>query len=159
MNRSFPIDIAVKILLMMVLTLAVIFVPNIFEVDIEDADVVVYRSKKCKCVGNWVDHLKDNGFSVAIRKVMLIRSVRKENGIPSGFSSCHTAIAGKYFIEGHVPAESISTLIKYQPDIVGIALPGRIDQDNPEEIEMGFPEEVIYFSSDGLYKPFDERIF
>ena len=142
MNRSFPIDIAVKILLMMVLTLAVIFVPNIFEVDIEDADVVVYRSKKCKCVGNWVDHLKDNGFSVAIRKVMLIRSVRKENGIPSGFSSCHTAIAGKY-----------------QPDIVGIALPGRIDQDNPEEIEMGFPEEVIYFSSDGLYKPFDERIF
>ena len=82
-----------------------------------------------------------------------------QNGIPSGFSSCHTAIAGKYFIEGHVPAESISTLIKYQPDIVGIALPGRIDQDNPEEIEMGFPEEVIYFSSDGLYKPFDERIF
>ena len=38
--------------------------------------------------------------------------------------SCHTTILGKYFIEGHVPLEAINKLLKEQPDIDGIALPG-----------------------------------
>ena len=38
--------------------------------------------------------------------------------------SCHTAILGKYFIEGHVPLEAINKLLKERPDIDGIALPG-----------------------------------
>ena len=31
---------------------------------------------------------------------------------------------GKYFIEGHVPLEAVNKLLKEQPDIDGIALPG-----------------------------------
>jgi hypothetical protein len=38
--------------------------------------------------------------------------------------SCHTTIIGKYFIEGHVPLEAINKLLKEQPSIDGIALPG-----------------------------------
>ena len=38
--------------------------------------------------------------------------------------SCHTTIMGKYFIEGHVPLQAVNKLLKEQPDIDGIALPG-----------------------------------
>ena len=33
-------------------------------------------------------------------------------------------IRDRYFIEGHVPFEAVNKLLKEQPDIDGIALPG-----------------------------------
>ena len=37
--------------------------------------------------------------------------------------SCHTAIFGDYFVEGHVPIEAVNKLLEEKPDIDGIALP------------------------------------
>tara|TARA_R110002096_G_scaffold401374_3_gene598159 strand:+ start:84 stop:374 length:291 start_codon:yes stop_codon:yes gene_type:complete len=45
-----------------------------------------------------------------------------ELGVPREFSACHTAAAGGYWLEGHVPAESISALLKDAPeDVAGVA--------------------------------------
>ena len=67
--------------------------------------------------------------------------------------SCHTTIIGKYFIEGHVPFEAVEKLLKEQPDIDGIALPGMPigtpgmpgDKDEPY---------VIYQLKDGKFSVF-----
>ena len=50
--------------------------------------------------------------------------IKKKHNIPLEMQSCHTTILDKYFIEGHVPIEAINKLLKEQPDIDGIALPG-----------------------------------
>lgn len=44
--------------------------------------------------------------------------------VPQALGSCHTAIVGKYVIEGHVPAADIDRLLDEQPDVLGLAVPG-----------------------------------
>ena len=53
---------------------------------------------------------------------MLFRS--RALGVPPEAASCHTAVIGGYFIEGHVPAEDITRLLDEHPDISGLAVPG-----------------------------------
>jgi hypothetical protein len=44
--------------------------------------------------------------------------------VPSTLESVHTGKVGRYFIEGHVPAEDILLLLKEQPRARGLAVPG-----------------------------------
>jgi hypothetical protein len=53
-----------------------------------------------------------------------LQTVKQKYNIPLEMQSCHTTIIGEYFIEGHVPYEAINKLLKEQPNIDGIALPG-----------------------------------
>ena len=50
--------------------------------------------------------------------------IKERYGIPQELGSCHTTIIGNYFVEGHMPLEAVERLLKEQPDIAGIALPG-----------------------------------
>lgn len=50
--------------------------------------------------------------------------VKERYGVPKEMESCHTTIIGNYFVEGHVPLEAVEKLMKEQPDIAGIAMPG-----------------------------------
>lgn len=97
---------------------------NGFSNDAHAENVVVYKSPTCGCCNKWVDHLKQNGFTVTTRDMKDIRPVKKKFGVKSGFQSCHTAKIGKYFIEGHVPASDIKRLLKEKPDIRGLSVPG-----------------------------------
>jgi hypothetical protein len=51
-------------------------------------------------------------------------SIKRKHQIPQNMESCHTAVIGDYFVEGHVPIEAIEKLLSEKPDIDGIALPG-----------------------------------
>ena len=45
--------------------------------------------------------------------------------VPASIGSCHTATAGGYVIEGHVPADVIARLLRERPkQVVGIGVPG-----------------------------------
>jgi len=43
--------------------------------------------------------------------------------IPTSLGSCHTAVAGGYAIEGHVPAKDVQRLLRERPDAIGLAVP------------------------------------
>ena len=46
-------------------------------------------------------------------------------GVPSALRSCHTAVVGKFLIEGHVPAADVKKLISTAPKgVLGLAVPG-----------------------------------
>lgn len=45
-------------------------------------------------------------------------------GVPEDMQSCHTAVAGSCFIEGHVPEQVIARLLYERPDIAGLTVPG-----------------------------------
>jgi hypothetical protein len=84
----------------------------------------VYKSRTCGCCQKWVDYLRDRGYAVEVSNVLDLARVKRELGVPSSASSCHTASVGGYFIEGHVPEEDISRLLAERPGIAGLAVPG-----------------------------------
>ena len=87
-------------------------------------DVEVFKTSSCGCCYGYVLFLEEERFKVKKTDMRSLQSIKKKYNIPLEMQSCHTTILGKYFIEGHVPIEAINKLLKEQPDIDGIALPG-----------------------------------
>lgn len=91
--------------------------------DAEEVKAMVYKSPTCGCCSKWIDHLEANGFEVESKDVANVTPVKRMNGVPMNLASCHTAIIGGYFIEGHVPAEDVKRLLAERPDVAGLAVP------------------------------------
>jgi len=112
------------------------------------AEITVYKSATCSCCGQWVEHLRANGFSVKVYETDNVAPVKKRAGIPGGLESCHTAFIGGYAIEGHVPAREIRRLLTEKPQARGLSVPGMPSgspgMDGPPE-----PYEVILFGDEG----------
>lgn len=87
-------------------------------------DIVVYRSPSCGCCGKWVEHLKNNQFNVVDKVLENVQSVKDQYGVAPEIASCHTALAGGYVIEGHVPVADIKKLLLTKPKVTGITVPG-----------------------------------
>ena len=108
----------------------------------ENAKVTVYKSPTCGCCTKWMDHLEENDFDVDFRDMRDVSPIKRANGVPPGMSSCHTALVGGYFIEGHVPAEDLKRLLKERPEIAGLTVPGMpigspgMEGPNPERYRV-----------------------
>ena len=87
-------------------------------------NVEVFKTPSCGCCYGYVLFLEEEKFKVKQTDMRSLQSIKQKYNIPLEMQSCHTTILGKYFIEGHVPIEAINKLLKEQPDIDGIALPG-----------------------------------
>ena len=90
----------------------------------EKPKITVFYSPTCSCCKEYLAYLKVQGFPVEEKETRDMLSVKEKYQIPSEMESCHTAVIGDYFIEGHVPAEAIKKLLEEKPKIDGIALPG-----------------------------------
>ena len=114
-----------------VLLLSVFYIFN-FVTDKKDAQantntkqvVEVFKTPSCGCCYGYVLFLEEKKFNVKQTDMRNLHSIKQKYNIPVEMQSCHTTIMGKYFIEGHVPFEAVEKLLKEQPDIDGIALPG-----------------------------------
>src|SRR5437867_1753413 len=84
----------------------------------------VYKSPTCGCCGNWVEHLRANGFTVKVNEVADTTSFRAKGRVPAALASCHTAFVEAYVVEGHVPALDIRRLLAERPKALGLAAPG-----------------------------------
>ena len=87
-------------------------------------NVEVFKTPSCGCCYGYVLFLEEEKFKVKQTDMRSLQAIKKKHNIPLEMQSCHTTILDKYFIEGHVPIEAINKLLKEQPDIDGIALPG-----------------------------------
>lgn len=83
----------------------------------------VYRDPNCGCCKSWIKYLEANGFSVNDHVEPNMSAVKQRVGVAPRLSSCHTAVIGGKFVEGHVPVAQIRELEK-RPDLLGIAAPG-----------------------------------
>ncbi|MEO7634189.1 MAG: DUF411 domain-containing protein [Sphingomicrobium sp.] len=86
--------------------------------------IKVAKSPSCGCCTAWVEHLRGAGFAVQVANVDDVSPIARRLGVPDDLRSCHVAIAGGYFIEGHVPAADIARLLREKPKALGIAVPG-----------------------------------
>jgi len=87
--------------------------------------VVMHKNPGCGCCDIWGDHLRDHGFTVETLEDHDILDFKADWNIPGPLMSCHTAVIGGYFVEGHVPANDILRLLKEKPEhVTGLAVPG-----------------------------------
>ena len=111
--------------------------------------ITVYKSPTCGCCGRWVEHLRANGFTVAVEEQDDLEPIKAELGVPDGLAACHTAVIGGYVVEGHVPAADIRRLLETRPAATGLAVPGMpagspgMDQGSRKE-----PYRVLLFTGE-----------
>ena len=150
----------IKITVLTALTLSFFYIFN-FVTDKKDAlanidnkqIVEVFKTPTCGCCYGYVLFLEKEKYKVKQTDMRSLHSIKQKYNIPIEMQSCHTTIMGEYFIEGHVPIEAINKLLKEQPDIDGISLPGMPigtpgmpgDKDEPY---------VIYQLTDGKFSVF-----
>lgn len=124
----------------------------------DDLTMKVYKSPTCGCCGDWVDHMKENGFEVDVTDTDDMNQIKSDAGLTPQLSSCHTAFVGDYVIEGHVPAADVRRLIEEQPDAHGISVPG-MPMGSPG-MEIGDRKDhyqVLLFNEEGQTKVFAEH--
>ena len=121
--------------------------------------VTVYKSPTCGCCSRWVEHMREAGFEVVTHDVSDLSSVKAEHGVPAEHESCHTAIAGDYVVEGHVPADLVRRLVEESPDVAGLAVPGMPRGSPGMEVPDGTKDtyDVIAFSADGSARVYASR--
>ena len=86
--------------------------------------VIMFKDPNCGCCVGHAAFLEQNGSHVEKNSVSDMGAIKEQYGVPANMQSCHTAIIGDYFVEGHMPLEAINKLLLEKPDIDGIALPG-----------------------------------
>jgi hypothetical protein len=86
--------------------------------------MTIYKTPTCGCCADWVTHVEHAGFPTQVHDLPNTARVRAGYGVPISMASCHTAVVGDYVIEGHVPADLIVRLLREQPEVTGLAVPG-----------------------------------
>lgn len=86
--------------------------------------VEIYMPSPCLACIDWGAYLADNGFKVSYKETADMAAVKKRLKVPKEVESVHTAVVGRYFVEGHVYAEDIHELLRDKPKARGIAAPG-----------------------------------
>ena len=121
--------------------------------------MTVHKSPSCGCCGLWVDHAKRAGFSVSVVSMNDLNPLKVAMGVPVGGGSCHTAVVGGYFIEGHVPAADIQRLLTEKPKARGLTVPGMVLGSPGMEAPTGDvqPYTVYLVDLDGKSTPFSHH--
>jgi hypothetical protein len=96
--------------------------------------VVVYKNPSCGCCGEWVKHMRANGFRVETREVADVSLIRRDNAVPDFLASCHT-------------------LLRERPAVKGLAVPGMVA--GSPGMEQGPPQRYATIAFNGR----DTRIF
>lgn len=111
--------------------------------------VTIYKNPACGCCGEWVKHMRANGFRVEVHEIVDVAPIRRKAGVPEALASCHTALVGGYAIEGHVPAGDIRRLLRERPKVKGLAVPGMVVGSPGMEQGPAQPYSTIAFDERG----------
>jgi hypothetical protein len=121
--------------------------------------MAVYKTASCGCCTKWVEYMQVNGFDVKVQNVENIGALKLKLGVRPEFSSCHTAQVGDYIVEGHVPVEVVTRMLKERPKIAGIAVPNMPAGSPGMEVPDGRKDryDILAFTSDGKTTVYDKR--
>lgn len=111
--------------------------------------VTVYKNPSCGCCGDWVKHMRANGFRVETRDVPDVTPIRQRSMVPDALASCHTALVAGYAIEGHVPAADVRRLLRERPSLIGLSVPGMVVGSPGMETGPAQPFATIAFDERG----------
>lgn len=143
------------------LTSAMLILGLLATVHSQTHEITVYKTATCSCCSVWVNHLRENKFTVKVIEVESTAEYQKKFGVTNALRSCHTATVGGYTIEGHVPASEIQRLLKEKPKAKGLAVPGMpIGSPGMEVGTRRDAYSVLLFDSEGkttVYQQYSAR--
>jgi Predicted metal-binding protein len=119
--------------------------------------VTVYKDPGCECCARWVKHLSANGFVVSVRDVTNMDEVKRMMNVPAKLQSCHTAVVGRYVIEGHVPASTIKKFLASKSTALGLAAPGMPMGSPGMEGDRVDHYDILSFDRDGTSRVYEKR--
>jgi len=119
--------------------------------------VTVYKDPSCDCCTKWAKYMSANGFVVMPRDVRDIDNYKTMMHVPKALQSCHTAVIGKYVVEGHVPADVVKKLLAEDSDLLGLAVPGMVDGSPGMEGARTKHYDVMAFDRAGKAKVYAKR--
>lgn len=140
--------------ILMVMLAVAMLVPQIAARAQQTPAIEVYKTPTCGCCNKWVEHLRNNGFTVRTINLDRLADVKARHGVPSRVQSCHTGLIDGYVIEGHVPASDIHALLKKRPSVVGLAVPGMPIGSPGMEGPNARPYDVVTFDKQGRSEVF-----
>jgi hypothetical protein len=117
----------------------------------------IMKSPSCGCCTAWADHLAAVGLPTEVINVPddQLWLMKEKLGIDGDRASCHTAMAGPYVIEGHVPVADIQRLLTERPDARGLSVPGMpIGSPGMEMGEEREPFDTLLILADGSTRVF-----
>ncbi|MBI2408792.1 MAG: DUF411 domain-containing protein [Gemmatimonadetes bacterium] len=123
------------------------------------AKAVVYLSPACGCCADWVKHLKQNQFDVEVRTLEDVDPIKRQHKVPERLWACHTAVVDGVVVEGHVPADLITRVLRERPaGVAGLAVAGMpMGSPGMEHGDHKEPYDVLAFSGRGESKVFAKR--
>lgn len=90
----------------------------------ENQGITVYKDPNCGCCAKWAEQMEESGFDVTTVNTSKMNEIKAGLGVSADSSSCHTAMVGDYFVEGHVPAAVLKSMLQAKPNIRGVSAPG-----------------------------------
>ena len=125
--------------------------PSILKATAAGTPITVYKTPTCGCCKAWVEHLQKNGFTPTTHDLNDLSETKDTLGVPDALRSCHTAVIGRYVVEGHVPADLIRKVVAEKPaNVLGLAVPGMpVGSPGMEVSGQKSPYDVIAFTRDG----------
>jgi len=118
--------------------------------DLLPKDIKVYKNPECSCCDKWIKYLRKHQYNVTVVSTRKLLTEKARLGIPPELSACHTAEIGGYVVEGHITHRDITRLLLFQPDVIGIAVPGMpIGTPGMERGDTVQPYNVMSFDSKG----------
>jgi hypothetical protein len=121
-------------------------------------EITVYKSPSCGCCTQWVEHLQADGFEVQVETVNETYSIKSNLGVPPLLGSCHTAVVGDYWVEGHVPADLIRKLLEEKPaDIKGLVVLGMVPGSPGMESPQAKKYQILRVDDEGLVSVYATR--
>ncbi len=117
----------------------------------QSVQMQVFKDASCGCCGAWISYIRQAGFSVEASNMPDMEAIKRKYKVPEELYSCHTALIGRYVIEGHVPVSAIRRLLVEQPSIIGLSALGMPTGSPGMETPDGYkePYDVVAFSADG----------
>lgn len=119
-----------------------------------DRRMTAYKTPWCGCCGGWIAHMREAGWTVEVIEREDLAPIRARHGVPDRLASCHTAVAGAYVIEGHVPAGDVDRLLRERPAAKGLSAPGMPPGSPGMEAAGREPYTTVLILSDGSTRVF-----
>ena len=110
----------------------------------------VYLTPTCGCCSKWVDYMVSAGFKLEREVTTELEALAPRKRVPASLRSCHTAVIGKYLVEGHVPADVVQKLQKENPaGVIGLSAPNMPVGSPGMEGPNAQPYPIVAFKADG----------
>ena len=104
--------------------LAALGVAGCKDAQAQTVHVTLYATEECGCCHQWAERMTTAGFDLQKHLMRDVTPKKDALMVPLDLRSCHTAEAGGYVFEGHVPPELIKRFLAERPADHGLAVPG-----------------------------------